>query len=67
MSTSTLFAGLIFGAAGMGAFVHGKKQRQATPFVIGVTLMVYPYFVEDEWLLYGIGCVLIAALFVFRD
>ena len=67
MSTATLFAGLLFGAAGMGAFVYGKKQRQATPFLIGVALMVYPYFVEDVWLLYGIGVVLIAMLFIFRD
>ena len=67
MSTATLFAWLLFGAAGMGAFAYGKKQRQAIPFVIGVALMVYPYFVEDVWLLYGIGVVLIAALFVFRD
>ena len=67
MSTATLFAGLIFGAAGMGAFVYGKKQRRAIPFLIGVALMVYPYFFDDVWLLYGIGVVLVAALFVFRD
>ncbi len=67
MNGSTLFAGLLFGAVGMGVFVYGKKQRKAWPFLIGTALMVYPYFFDDPWLLYGIGVVLIAALFMFRD
>ena len=67
MSAGTLFAGLLFGAVGMGVFAYGRKQRRVLPFVIGTALMVYPYFFDDAWLLYGIGAVLIAALFIFRD
>ena len=67
MSASTLFAGVFFGAVGMGVFAYGRKQRQVLPFFVGAALMVYPYFFDDPWLLYGIGIVLIAALFVFRD
>ena len=67
MSASTLFAGVLFGAVGMGVFAYGRKQRQVGPFLIGVALMVYPYFFDDPWLLYGIGIVLIAALFILRD
>ena len=67
MSANTLFAGVLFGAVGAGAFVYGRKQRQVRPFLIGVALMVYPYFFDDPWLLYGVGGVLIAALFMFRD
>ncbi len=67
MSTGTMFAGVLFGAVGMGIFAYGRKQRQVLPFLIGVALMVYPYFFSDPWLLYGIGIVLIAALSVFRD
>ena len=67
MSTSTLFAGVIFGAIGAGVFVYGRKQRRVLPFFIGVALMVYPYFFDDAWLLWGTGIVLVAALFVFRD
>lgn len=67
MSASTLFAGLLFGAIGTGVFFYGRKQRQVLPFLVGTALMVYPYFFDDVWLLYGIGIVLIAVLFVFRE
>ena len=67
MSAGTLFAGVLFGAVGMGVFAFGRKQRRVLPFLIGVALMVYPYFFDDPWLLYGVGIVLIATLFVFRD
>ena len=67
MSTATLFAGLLFGAVGIGVFVYGRKQRRVVPFFVGAALMVYPYFFDDPWLLYGIGVALIAALFVFRE
>ena len=67
MSTSTLFAGFLFGAVGMGVFAYGRKQRRVLPFFVGAALMVYPYFFDDPWLLYGVGLVLIAALFVFRE
>ncbi len=67
MSAATLLAGFLFGAVGMGVFAYGRKQRQVLPFFIGAALMVYPYFFSDAFLLYGIGVVLIAALFVFRE
>ena len=58
---------MLFGAIGAGAFVYGRKQRRVLPFLVGTALMVYPYFFDDAWLLYGIGVVLIAVLFIFRE
>ena len=51
----------------MAAFVHGKRSSDLKPIVLGIVLMVYPYFVSDGWLLYLIGGVLTASLFIFRD
>ena len=67
MLTAYLFAQVLFGAIGFAAFVYGRKQGQLKPALLGVAIMAYPYFVDNVWLLYGIGAVLTAALFVFRD
>lgn len=64
---SILFAALLFGTAGLAAFVYGKKNASWRPMVVGVALMVYPYFVEQTWLLYGLGVALCAALFFWHE
>lgn len=64
---ANLFAGILFGSAGFAAFVYGKKSASWKPMVVGAALMVYPYFIEETWLLYAIGIALCAAIFVWRD
>ena len=67
MSTANIFAGIVFGSIGFGAFIYGKKQSDFKMLGIGVVLMVYPYFVQNTIAVYSIGALLIAALIVFRD
>jgi hypothetical protein len=62
-----LFAPLMFGAVGFGAFLYGKKTTNWKPMVTGVALMAYPYFIDSTMLLYAIGLALCASLYVFRD
>ena len=64
---AVLFASVLFGAIGLGAFLYGKKSLRWKPMGVGVALMVYPYFISQTWLLYFIGCALCAGLFLFRD
>lgn len=66
-SYANLFAGLLFGSVGFAAFVYGKKQATWQPMILGVMLMVYPYFIETTWLLYVIGAALCAGLYFWRD
>jgi len=66
MDASQLFWGLLFSSIGLGFFLYGKKQRAGVPLVCGLTLMVYPYFVSNTFLLVGIGVVLIAIPYFFR-
>jgi hypothetical protein len=66
-SPAVLFAGLLFGIIGLAAFTYGKKSTKWKPMIIGVVLMVFPYAVDEVWLLYAIGVALCAALYVFRD
>jgi hypothetical protein len=58
MNTTQLFLGVIFSSIGLGYFLYGKKQKKTVPFVAGLVLMVFPYFIESNFLLSGIGIVL---------
>ncbi len=66
-SGAEIIANLLFGSVGFVAFVYGKRMHIWKPMFIGLALMVYTYFVQSPILLYGIGTVLTAGLFVFRD
>ena len=57
---------LLFGAFGMGYFAYGKKQRSPVPFVVGIALMVFPYFITNVYLLVLIGAVLLAVPYFVR-
>ena len=62
-----LIAGLIFGSIGFVAFIYGKRMNLWKPMLCGLALMIYPYFVENVALLFGIGGLGTAALFFLRD
>jgi len=64
---SNLFGQVLFGAIGMGAFVYGKKQAVFKAMILGIVLMIFPYFVPETWMLYTISGVLTLCLFTFRE
>ena len=66
-SGANLLGGLIFGSIGFVAFIYGKRMHVWKPMLVGLILMAYPYFVEDEITLFVIGVVGTAALFLFRE
>ena len=47
--------------------MYGKKSTRVGPMVLGVALMVFPYFISGLWLMYAAGFVLSAALLVWRE
>ena len=61
-----LFAGVIFGSIGAGAWMYGKKRASAAHMILGVVLIAYPYFTGNLIILYGVGIILTLMLFVFR-
>jgi hypothetical protein len=63
----SILAGLLFSTIGIGAFSYGKKLDLWQPRVIGLGLMVYPYFIYNKWLLWGIGCGLSVMLWFYHD
>ncbi len=56
----------IFGAIGFVAFVYGKRNTLWRTMVVGIALMVYPYFFSGMLAIYLIGIVLTAALYLWR-
>ncbi len=60
MDTTNLLLSLLFSSIGMGYFIYGKRQQRAVPLLVGVGLMVYPYFVANAWAMAGMGVALMA-------
>ena len=63
---SMLLWGLLFGSAGIGFFMYGRKQEKVIPKYCGLALMIYPYFVPNTSYLVAIGLALLALPFVVR-
>lgn len=66
MDTATLLWGLFFGAFGFAYFMYGRKQKKPVPFVTGLALMAFPYFIDNPVLLAGIGLALMATPFFVK-
>lgn len=59
MTTSWMLWSLLFGSAGFGFLVYGTRQKVIVPTVCGVSLMLYPFFVTNVYLMVAIGLVLV--------
>jgi hypothetical protein len=64
---ANLIGGLLFGSIGFVAFIYGKRMHVWKPIFLGLALMAYPYFVENDIVLFSIGVCGTAALFLFRN
>ena len=64
---AALFGSLVFGVIGLVAFRYGKKSALIVPMLLGLGLMIYPWFVSETWMLYAIGCALTGAVWFFRN
>ncbi len=64
MTMSNIVGNILFGSVGFVAFVYGKKMTNFRPMMVGLVLMVYPYFITNTIWMYAIGALLTAALFI---
>lgn len=65
-STASLLCGLLFASIGTGYLIYGKKQQNQFAFYTGLTLLVYPYLVDQLWLLWLLGLALMAVPVLFK-
>ncbi len=61
-TAESLIASLIVSSIGTVAFIYGKRQSRVPHMAVGVLLCVFPYFVENLYLVGGITVLLLGAL-----
>ncbi len=66
-SPAYIAGAILFGLVGMAAFAYGKRTQRSQTKWIGVALMLYPYAISRTWLLYLVGGILCAGLFIARE
>jgi len=65
-SASMMVWSMFFGSIGMGFFIYGKKQKALVPFLTGLALFVFPYFISDVYTLVITGTILVAVPYFVR-
>ena len=58
----SLIASFIIGSIGLVAMMYGKKQSRFPHMVVGLVLMVYPYFVPNVAAMIAIAVALVGGL-----
>lgn len=62
LDPGNLFASMVVGSIGFGLLMYGRKQRRAPQVLVGLALMVFPYFLESVGWMLGIGTALVGLL-----
>jgi hypothetical protein len=66
IDANALLVSLLVGLIGTALFVYGKRQGRVSSMVVGVALVIYPYFIPNAVLVIGIAAALIMALWGAR-
>lgn len=62
--STNLTVSLLAGTVGLALFVYGKKQVRVPQMLVGLGLMVLPYFMPNAYYAGGVAGALILALIV---
>lgn len=63
LSSSTLFASLIWGAVGTGMCVYGWKQKAAIPLACGVAMVGVSYMISSALLMSLASIAILAVMY----
>jgi len=64
MDPTWLTLASLFSLIGMAACAYGRRQRLLVPTILGIVLMIYPYFVSSALVLVVVGALLLAGVVV---
>jgi hypothetical protein len=60
----SLAVSFLVGSVGFVAFMYGKKMQRPPQMLIGLALMVFPYFVSSNLAVVGIAAALLGAMWL---
>lgn len=61
---SYLIGSVIFGLVGLVAWRHGRRTERPVVKWSGLALMLYPYAISETWMLWALGAILCAWLWI---
>jgi hypothetical protein len=64
LDAGSFFASLLVSSIGFVLFEYGRRMKRPPQIGIGLVMLIYPYFVSNVWLMFGVALVLIAGLWV---
>jgi hypothetical protein len=64
LDASTLVAGFVVSGIGFVLFSYGRKMSRPPHVIVGLVLMIFPYFIPGLLLMFGIAALLCALLFL---
>lgn len=64
MDIGALAVSFLISGVGYVAFSYGKRMGRPPPLLIGIVLMVFPYFIDTIAPMLGVASVLLALLFI---
>ena len=65
--TNSLLVATLFSTIGLGMFLYGKKQARPIPLIVGLALMVIPFFIANLWWQSGVCVALLGVSFAMRE
>ncbi|MFZ4714782.1 MAG: hypothetical protein ACOYL6_13780 [Bacteriovoracaceae bacterium] len=66
LSFSNVAAGIIFGSFGLYLLKRAKKYSRILDGLLGFSLMVFPYFIDNPWINWGLGLAMLFTAYYYR-
>jgi hypothetical protein len=57
---------VLFSAIGLGYLTYGRRQKAVVPLMTGVALIIFPYFINNLYLMLAVGAALLAVPYFIR-
>jgi hypothetical protein len=64
LDAGSLIAGLVVSGVGFVFFSYGRKMSRAPHVIIGLIMMVFPYFVPSVLAMFAVGALLCGLLYM---